>query len=124
MAVAFGVGAACLQVGRVLLWGYWPPLRQIPVDVDGYLACGMLLFSAFLVGRGRATGPALLAASWGVSCGLLYRSFTEQLADPTRHAGHEVLVMAVKAALLAFAIVGLVGAVRAPTGVPSPKESR
>jgi len=112
MALVFGVAVPLLQAGRVLLWGHWPPMREVPIDLDGYLAGAILVWGAVLVTRKAAAGPFLLSAGWGICCGILYRSFFEQLADPARHAGHELLVMPVKGALLLLATVGLVGSVR------------
>ena len=113
MAFVCGVGAPVLQLVRALLWGYWPPPRQLPIDGDAYLAGAFLVAAALTAARRPVLGRGLLAAGWGFGCGLLYRSLFEQLADPSRHAGHEVLVMALKATFLAFAAAGVVGAVRA-----------
>jgi catechol 2,3-dioxygenase-like lactoylglutathione lyase family enzyme len=111
-ALVFAIVAMLLQAGRVLLWGYWPPLRQIPIDADGYLAGGVGLFAVYLVGRRGAAWAPMLAATWGIWCGILYRTFTSQLADANRHAGHEACVLAVKGALLVVAVAGLVDSVR------------
>jgi hypothetical protein len=57
-------------------------------------------------------GGALLCAAWGIAVGMGYRTFFEQLADPTRHAGHEILVIAIKGLLLAVATFALARSVR------------
>ncbi len=110
LAIACGVAIIVLQGGRVLLWGYWPPLLQLPIDADGDLL-GALLIWAGLRSRKQSCMP-LLTAAWGVTCGVGYRTFFEQVADPRRHAGHELLVLAVKGALLLMAIVVLTRALR------------
>jgi hypothetical protein len=112
MAAAFGLAVPLLHGGRVLLWGHWPPLLELPVDIDAFVAGAFLLYGVVLVSRDARAGRPALAAGWGFSCGIIYRSFFEQLADSGRQAGHEMLVMVVKGALLAFAIAGLVGAIR------------
>jgi hypothetical protein len=107
MALAFAIAVPLLHTGRVLLWGrQWPELLQWPIAADAYLAGALLLW-------GAARGGALLCAGWSFSCGMGYRSFFEQLADPSRHAGHEILVMASKGLLLAVAIAGAVHSVMA-----------
>jgi len=55
----------------------------------------------------------MVTAGLGIWCGILYRSFTEQLADDRRWAGYDAFVLAVKGALLVLVIAGLVDAVRA-----------
>jgi hypothetical protein len=41
----------------------------------------------------------------------MYRTFFEQLADPDRHAGPQMMVLVVKGILLLFAVLALIGAV-------------
>lgn len=117
-ALAFASAAAALQIGRVILWGHWPPVRELPVDIDGYLAAAFQVIGAASVSRRGSMQVATLAASWGVWCGIMYRSFTEQLADATRHAGHERFVIAIKGVLLILAVIGLTGAIRASSPPP------
>jgi hypothetical protein len=114
LTLAFAIGVPLLQTGRVLLWGReWPRPLQWPIAVDAYLAGALLAW-------GAARGGARLCAAWAFACGMGYRSFFEQVADPARHAGPERLVLAVKGVLLALAVAGAVGAVRAMAGARSP----
>jgi hypothetical protein len=100
-------------MGRVALFGHWPDRLLVwPIALDAHVSGALLLAGA---ARAARTGDhRLLAAGWAFGVGILYRSTFEQLADPARHAGHEVLVIAVKIALFAGAIAGLVACVRKP----------
>ena len=71
-----------------------------------------MIWAALLAARNVTAGRAMLGGAWGFFCGILYRSFFEQVANPARHGGHEWLVMTVKGALLAVAAWGFFGAVR------------
>ena len=90
--------------------------------VDDFIAGGLLLYAASAVSRGRASGPPLLAAAWGVLCGGLYGSFFHQLESD---AAHDVsglansTVLLVKGGLYAIALVGLVLSVRSAAAVSS-----
>jgi hypothetical protein len=115
LALFFGIAVPVLELGRVLLWGrFWPAPLQWPIALDALVAGGLLLWGVARAGRDPTSGLALLGVGWGVCVGMGYRTFFEQLADPTRHAGHEVLVIAMKGLLFGVAIAGAVGAVRAP----------
>jgi hypothetical protein len=109
-ALLFGAGVSILQLARTMLWGHWPPLSELPIDADGYLAGAAQVGAAVRCRRVGQAGRPVLAATWGIWVGILYRSFTEQIADPGRHAGHEVLVIGAKGLLLALAILGLADA--------------
>lgn len=112
MAFVFGVTISLLQAGRAMLWGNWPErLSGWPIFLDAYLVGAFLIFGAFVARRKEVVGRLIIAAGWGFSCGILFRSFFEQLADSTRHDGHEMWVLICKGALLAFSATGLVVAV-------------
>jgi hypothetical protein len=49
----------------------------------------------------------------------MYRTFFEQLADPDRHAGPQMMVLMVKGMLLVSAVLGLLGALRVRAAVSS-----
>ena len=108
MAFAFGVVISLLQTGRMLLWGHWP--RHWTgwfYLIDAYLVGGLLIAGGVISRRKEVAGRVAISAGWGFSCGILYRAFFEQLREPTRYWGHETLVLACKAALLAISVVGL-----------------
>jgi hypothetical protein len=102
MAFVFGVTISLLQAGRAMLWGSWPEsLSGWPIFIDAYLVGAFLVSGALVARRKEIVGRLIIAAGWGFSCGVLFRSFFEQLADSTRHSGHEKWVLACKGALLA-----------------------
>jgi hypothetical protein len=118
MALALGITVPLLETGRVLLWEHeWPKLLQWPIALDACVVGAFLIWGAVRAARER--GTALLGVGWGLFVGVGYRSFFEQLADPTRHAGHEVLVIAVKGALVAAGVLGAIWTVRAEPAPPS-----
>ncbi len=104
-ALSYGIALPLLQLIRSICWGTPPTLVQIPIFWDAYVAGALLL-----VGVWR--GPILRAIGWGFCGGILYRSLFEQLADPTRHAGHEMLIIDMKSLLLLSAVAGMVIALR------------
>jgi hypothetical protein len=111
-ALAFGIAVPLLHTGRCLLWGHWWPLIAWPINIDAFVAGAILVAGALGRLRQRAWGGPLIVAGWGFAAGLAYRSLFEQLADPSRHGGHETLVMAVKAICLVGAALGIVDAAR------------
>ena len=109
MALAFGIAISLLQTGRAVLWWRSPPNpADWPFFIDAYLIGTLLVSGAVGARRQEVVGRLIIAAGWGFSCGILYRSFFEQLRDPTRLGGHEILVLACKGALLALSATGLV----------------
>ena len=120
LAFAFGVAISLLQAGRAILWWQWPrSLSEWPIFLDAYLVGAFLIVGAVIAGRKDMVGRLIIAAGWGFSCGILFRSFFEQLADPTRRGGHETLVLASKGALLAFSVTGLAIAVQHEKKTPN-----
>jgi hypothetical protein len=120
-ALAFGVALPLLQAGRTICFDRgWPEsLARWPIALDAYVMGGLLLAGGLLAVRSFA-GQILLAAGWGFSSGILYRSFFEHLADPTRQASTHLLVLVVKAILLAWSLGGLLGCVLAMHRAPEP----
>jgi hypothetical protein len=113
MALVLGLALPLLQTGRLILWGGWPQtLAKLPFAIDAHLVGILLLSGVVLDVRKAPRARLVLSTGWGFSCGILYRSFFEQLADSDRHGGHELLVLTLKGALLMFATVGLVLALR------------
>ena len=86
-------------------WVEWP------IALDAYVTGALLLAGAWAASR-RAHGRVLLAVGWGFACGIMYRTFFEQLADLSRHAGAQMMVLDFKGVLLLAAVAGLVGAIR------------
>ena len=78
-----------------------------------------LLVGARAATRGPPHGRFVLAAAWGFTGGIMYRTFFEQLADPDRHAGPQMMVLMVKGMLLVSAVLGLLGALRVRAAVSS-----
>ena len=106
-AFVVGIGLPLAEVARRRT-----DFSDLPAYVDDFLFGALLLFAAFRSRRGHPSGPALLAAAWGVFCGAMYYSFFGQL-DTT--GAKDIsglpngLVIGVKAVLL---IVGLVALFR------------
>jgi hypothetical protein len=112
-AAVLGVGLPLLQACRTACFGGgMPALLAWPIAVDAYVTGALLLLGARAASRGLPHGRFLLAAAWGFTGGIMYRTFFEQLADPDRHAGPRMLVLVVKGALLLAAGLGLAGALR------------
>jgi len=89
-----------------------PALLAWPIAIDAYVTGAFLLVGARAATRGLPHGRFLLAAAWGFTGCIMYRTFFEQLADPDRHAGPQMLVLVVKGILLVVAGLGLVGALK------------
>jgi len=109
MAFAFGATISLLQAGRSFLWrSNWPQSPAgWPIFLDAYVVGALLISGAVVARRKEVAGRLVMMAGWGFSCGILYRSFFEQLANPSRHSGHEILILVCKGALLAFSVTGL-----------------
>jgi uncharacterized membrane-anchored protein len=80
------------------------------IALDAYVTGALLLAGAWASGR-NASGRMLLAAGWGFACGIMYRTTFEQLADPSRHAGAQAMVLGFKVVLFVMAVAGFVGAI-------------
>lgn len=112
-AIALGVGLPLLQACRETCFGKgWPPPLEWPIAVDAYVTGALLLVGATAAARSTTRGRLLLAAAWGFTCGLMYRTFFEQLGDPERHAGPQMMVLVIKGIILGVAVLGFVGATR------------
>jgi hypothetical protein len=112
LALGFAVAISSLQLGRTILWGRWPEPLEWFIFVDAYLVSALLLWGVALSRRQAPAARPVLAAGWGFACGILFRSFFGQLEDPSRHAGHEIVVIVIKGALLTVAVAGLIGSIR------------
>ncbi|MCA9242481.1 MAG: hypothetical protein KDA32_00895 [Phycisphaerales bacterium] len=110
-AFVFGIALPAMETVR-----RGTDFSDIPAYIDDYIAGGLLLFAAWSRLRGKPAGAALLIAAWGIVCGGGYYSFFGQLrhlhdADPSGLPG--VVVLAVKGALFAIAIMCLLLSVSA-----------
>ena len=111
-ALAFGIALPLLQVCRSVCFGNLPDSWwDVPIELDAYVTEALLIVGAWAASR-RAHGRVLLAVAWGFACGIMYRTFFEQLADPSRHAGAQRLVLVLKGVLLLAASAGLAGTIR------------
>jgi hypothetical protein len=109
-ALVGGVLVPLLHTVRCVLWGRWPEsLAQWVIAVDAYVVGALLLAGGIVAARSH--DGRLLTGAWGFALGIVYRSFFEQLHDPTRHAGHEVIVLVVKGVCLVTALAGFVASV-------------
>jgi hypothetical protein len=111
-ALAFGIAMPLLQTCRTMCFGHMPETWAVlPIELDAYVTGALLLAGAWASSR-SGRGRALLAVGWGFSSGIMYRTFFEQLADPGRHAGAQMMVLGFKGVLLIAAVAGLVGVIR------------
>jgi peptidoglycan/LPS O-acetylase OafA/YrhL len=109
-AQVLGVGLPVLEVLR----------RRTHVDtlagyLDDFIAGALLLFAARAARKGSPSGPALLAAAWGVVSGGAYYSFFGQLenAAPRDVSGlPNGVVVLIKGLLFAIALASLALSVR------------
>jgi hypothetical protein len=110
-AFAFGIAMPLLQACRTVCFGHMPETWAVwPIELDAYVTGALLLAGAWASSR-SASGRALLAAGWGFACGIMYRTTFEQLANPSRHAGAQRMVLGFKAVLCVMAVAGFVGAI-------------
>src|ERR1051325_9920540 len=94
IALVFALTISSLQAGREFLWWNWPTsVAGWAGFIDAYLVSALLLFGVMLASRKETMGRLVMSAGWGFACGILYRSFFQQLGDPARHGGHEMLVL-------------------------------
>jgi hypothetical protein len=119
-AIALGVGLPLLQACREACFGKgWPHPLEWPIAADAYVTGALLLVGAMAASRPGARGWLLLAGAWGFTCGLMYRTFFEQVGDPERHAGPQMMVLGIKGVILVVAVLGFVGATRGARDRPT-----
>jgi hypothetical protein len=112
-AFVLGVALPLLQAYREACFGHgWPLPLEWPIFVDAYVTGAFLLAGAMAASRTGARGRLFLAGAWGFTCGLMYRTFFEQLGAPDRHSGPRMVVLVIKGAILLVAVVGFIGATR------------
>jgi hypothetical protein len=122
-ATVLGIGLPLLQAFRTVCYGGGvSTVLAWPIAIDAYVTGAFLLLGARAASRELPYGRFLLAAAWGFTGGIMYRTFFEQLADPDRRAGPQMLVLVVKGILLVLAFLGFVGAVRAPSATSSSRK--
>src|SRR5262249_32265572 len=102
-AFCFAILVPLMELCRSFAFDRWPrSWAEVPFEFDAYVA------GAFLLAGAIADRRRLVIAGWGFWLGILYRSFFQHFADPSRQAGTEILLLATKAVLLASALAGLV----------------
>lgn len=92
----------------------WSTWRESPAHLfDDYIMGAFLLYGAWRTGKNLREGQRVLAAAWGLACGMGYYSFFGQLhslrqgeADPAAIAS--VWVLVIKGVAVTFAIAALV----------------
>jgi hypothetical protein len=109
-AYCFGIALPILEVCR-----RGRDFSQVAAYADDFLAGGLLLWAATSMSRRKAIGPILLVVAWAALCGGFYYSFFGQLESTARSDVSGLsnwLVVVIKGALYAVAIVALVLSVR------------
>ena len=124
LALVGGLAIPLVEAWR--RWAEWDQVRQWPFILDDFIAGGLLVVGALMARRAPRTARPVLAAAWGVACGMMYYSFFGQLvalgkADPSGAPSSVVVVF--KGALLAGCISGLIGALRSPQCPPDSSSS-
>jgi hypothetical protein len=112
-AIVFG--ALLPVVETIRRWGQLDELRYWPFWIDDLLLGALLLYAAWRVSENRAKGGRFLVAAWGVTCGMAYPSFFNQLMSLDRPDPAPIpsaWVAAIKGVGFALAIVALVGSFR------------
>jgi hypothetical protein len=115
-AFALGIALPLLEAWRRR--HQWRELRLWPVILDDFFAGALLLSGAVLTGRSAERGRPMLAAAWGaVTAGMYYSFFGQLTAQEPDPSGLSLApIIAVKGAIFALCLVGLVGALRGSTG--------
>ena len=116
LAWIFGCALPVLETSR--RWHQLGDFTQWPAWLDDFILGAALLTGAILTARGRHENARYLAAAWGITCGMAYGSFFSTLLhldvpDPGPLA--PLWVAMIKGLGFALAIVGLIGALRAPS---------
>ena len=116
LAWIFGCALPVLETSR--RWQQLGDFTQWPAWLDDFILGAALLTGAILTARGRHENARYLAAAWGITCGMAYGSFFSTLLhldvpDPGPLA--PLWVAMIKGLGFALAIVGLIGALRAPS---------
>jgi lipopolysaccharide export LptBFGC system permease protein LptF len=107
-------------------WNTW---RSSPQSLfEDYVLAAFVLYGAWLAGRDFRRGQCVLAAAWGVVCGIGYYSFFGQLerlqsGEPDPAPIPSVWVAVIKGVLWALAILALVLTLRAKPSAETKHES-
>jgi hypothetical protein len=115
-ALALFGGIVLPIVETIRRWHQLGDLRMLPFWMDDWIIGGLLLYGWWRTRVGAARGGrAVLAAAWGVGCGMGYASFFSELenldlADPSGFSS--TTVAAVKGVMLAAAITALIATLR------------
>jgi hypothetical protein len=105
-----------LPVGETLRrWGTWWEFP--PAYLDDLLIGAFFVAGAWMSHRSSTVGPRMLAAAYGVACGIGFLSFALNVVDmdrpdPTGVSGATATI--VKAVMLTLGITGLIGSLIGP----------
>jgi hypothetical protein len=113
-AVVLGVFVPIAETVR--RWSTW---QESPMSLlDDYILAALVLYGAWAAGRDFQRGQRLLAAAWGVVCGVGYGSVMGQIhrvqtgeADPAPISALAVLV--IKLLLFVLSVAALIATLRA-----------
>lgn len=109
LAVVLGVFVPVAETVR--RWTTW---RDTPLSLfEDYVLAAFVLYGAWLAGRDVRRGQSVLAAAWGVVCGVGYCSFVGQLdrlrlGEPDPAPIPSSWVAVIKGVLLALGVVALI----------------
>jgi hypothetical protein len=113
---AFLFGAFAIVIETWRRWHQFGEVALWPAIFDDWLMGGFLIGAARFAGRDAVRGRPWLAGAWGVATGIMYGSFfiglqNRDRGDPSGFPAW--CVLAVKGAMLALCLAGLVASLRA-----------
>jgi hypothetical protein len=114
LAVVLGILVPIAETVR--RWSTW---QDEPLALfDDYILAALVLYGAWLAGHDFRRGQWLLAAAWGIACGVGYCSFLGQLerlqlGEPDPAPIPSLWVAVIEGILFALAVVALIVTVRA-----------
>jgi hypothetical protein len=113
--LALVAGVFLPMAETVRRWHQLGDIRMAPAWLDDWLIGVFLLYGVWRTRGNDRGGRAVLAAAWGVACGLAYASFFMQVSmlnqpDPSGIASATVVV--IKGAMFALAIAALVSTLK------------
>jgi hypothetical protein len=115
-AVALFGGIVLPIVETIRRWHQLGDPRMAPAWLDDWIIGAFLLYGWWRTRDGRAGGRAVLAAAWGVGCGMGYTSFFGQLAElsnPDPSGLPSTAIVATKGVMLTLGVLALVATLRA-----------
>jgi hypothetical protein len=109
--LAYAGGVVLPIVETIRRWHQLGDLRMAPMWLDDWIIGLFLLYGAWRTRDGASSGRAVLAAAWGVACGMGYMSFFGELSnlgltDPSGLPS--ITVAVIKGVMVALALAALV----------------